>query len=238
MEEVNLFRQTRSIGPAKSRFALEFRHVRKAYSQTGENEVYSDLAFQLAHGTFVAAVGPIGSGKTTMVNLMSGLERPSAGSVIVEGKDITQLREDELATFRASNIGIVPQVQNLIGELTVRENVGLPLHFLGKGKKERVELTQRVLERTGLQEDESRLVGTMSVGEKQLVSMARALVCDPPILLLDEPTEALDPLIADVVLGILRGDNISAGKTIFVTTHDRRVVDLAKRTMRIKKKIP
>jgi len=238
VEEVNLLRQTRSIGSTKSRYALEFKHVRKVYQQPTENEVYSDLAFQLAHGTFVAAVGPIGSGKTTMVNLMSGLERPSAGSVVVEGKDITQLSEDELATFRASNIGVVPQVQNLIGELTVRENVELPLHFLGKVRGVRAEMAQRVLERTGLQEDADRLVGTMSVGEKQLVSVARALVCDPPILLLDEPTEALDPLIADVVLGILRGDNISAGKTIFVTTHDRRVIDLAKRTMRIKKKIP
>ena len=238
MEEVNLLRQTRSIGQSKSRFALEFRHVRKVYQRPAENEVYSDLAFQLSHGTFVAAIGPIGSGKTTMVNLMSGLERPSAGSVIVEGKDITQLSEDELATFRASTIGVVPQVQNLIGELTVRENVQLPLLFLRKGKTERAGMTQRVLERTGLQEDAARLVGTMSVGEKQLVSMARALVCDPPILVLDEPTEALDPLVADVVLGILRGDNLTAGKTIFVTTHDRRVVDLAKRTMRIKKKIP
>jgi putative ABC transport system ATP-binding protein len=238
MEQVRFLRQSQGLGPTKSRFALEFRHVKKGYGGSAETEVYSDLAFQLMHGTFVAAVGPIGSGKTTMVNLMSGLERPTAGSVVVEGTDITQLSDDDLATFRATNIGMVPQVQTLIGELTVRENVELPLHFLGKSGEERRRMAQRVLDRTGLGGDAERAVGTMSVGEKQLVSMARALVCDPPILLLDEPTESLDPLLAEMVLGILRGDNLTAGKTVFVTTHDKRVVDLARRTLRIRKKIP
>jgi ABC-type lipoprotein export system ATPase subunit len=90
----------------------------------------------------------------------------------------------------------------------------------------------------GISSDSERVVSTLSVGERQLVSVARALVNDPPILLLDEPTEALDPLMSEVILGLLRGDNLMAGKTIFVTTHDKRVVDLAKRTLRVKKKIP
>ena len=94
------------------------------------------------------------------------------------------------------------------------------------------------MEKIGVREDAKKTVGTMSVGEKQMVSFARALVNDPPILLLDEPTEALDPLMAEVVLGILRGDNMTDGRTMFVTTHDKRITDLARRTLRVGKKIP
>jgi putative ABC transport system ATP-binding protein len=222
----------------RSRFAIEMRHVKKSYGPKGEHEVYADLNFQLTHGTFVAAVGPIGCGKTTMLSLFAGLERPTAGAVVVEGKDITQLGDDPLAVFRTRNIGLVPQVQSLMPELTVYENVELPIFFAGVGKEKRQKRVEEVLERVGISGEFDRVVGTLSVGERQMVSFARALVNDPPILLLDEPTEALDPLMSEVVLGLLRGDNLTAGKTLFVTTHDRRVIDLAKKTMRVKKTIP
>jgi len=152
--------------------------------------------------------------------------------------DITKLQGDALAAFRAQNIGLVPQVQNLIPGLTIYENVELPLHFLNVGKPERGDRVEGVLDRIGIGGDADRMVETLSVGERQLVSIARALVNDPPILLLDEPTEALDPLMSEVILGILRGDNLIAGKTLFVTTHDKRVINLARRTLRIKKQIP
>lgn len=238
MERLRYSQPARNEIPRRSRFAVELRHVRKVYGKQGENEVYTDLAFQLAHGTFVAATGPIGSGKTTLVNLISGLERPTSGSIVVEGTTITDLDDDRLARFRALTIGLVPQVQTLFEDLTIHENLELPLHFIGKNAQERAVAVERVLDRIGLGADSDRVVGTMSVGERQLVSIARALVCDPPILLLDEPTEALDPLLSEVVLGILRGDNLVAGKTILVTTHDKRVTELAKRTLRIRKKIP
>lgn len=196
------------------------------------------MHFQLLHGTFVAAIGPIGSGKTTLTNMLAGLERPSGGSIAVEGQEITKLNEDELTIARTHLIGYVPQVQNLIPELTVAENVDLPLRFLGVDTEYRAERLSIVLDRVGIRGDSARKAGTLSVGERQLVSIARALVNDPPILILDEPTEALDPLISEVVLGILRGDNLTAGKTIFVTTHDRRVTEMARRTLRIRKKIP
>lgn len=224
-----------AVPPGKSRFAVELRHVSKSY---GTNEVYTDLHFQLLHGTFVAAIGPIGSGKTTLTNMLAGLERPSGGSIAVEGQEITKLNEDELTIARTHLIGYVPQVQNLIPELTVAENVDLPLRFLGVDTGYRAERLSIVLDRVGIRGDSARKAGTLSVGERQLVSIARALVNDPPILILDEPTEALDPLISEVVLGILRGDNLTAGKTIFVTTHDRRVTEMARRTLRIRKKIP
>ncbi|HEV2225501.1 MAG TPA: ATP-binding cassette domain-containing protein [Nitrososphaerales archaeon] len=189
-------------------------------------------------GTFVALVGPIGSGKTTMVNMFAGLERPTSGTITVMGQEITRMDEDSLAAFRASTIGLVPQVQTLIPELTVYENVELPLHFARVDGESRRGKVDKVLERVGIRGEADKGVAKLSVGEKQMVSFARALVNDPPILLMDEPTEALDPLMSEVVLGLLRGDNMTDGRTIFVTTHDKRVTDLARRTLRVNKKIP
>jgi putative ABC transport system ATP-binding protein len=215
-------------------YAVELRHVKKSH---GVNEVYTDLHFQLLHGTFVALVGPIGSGKTTLINLLAGLERPDDGTIIVEGQDITRMGDDQLAAYRGKTIGLVPQVQTLIPELTTYENVELPLYFQGLAREARWGKVSKIIDRVGLSGDANRLVGSLSVGEKQMVSFARALVADPPILLLDEPTESLDPLMSEMVLGYLRGDNLT-GKTIFVTTHDKRVIELAKRTIRVKKQIP
>lgn len=220
------------------RFAVELNHVKKSYGPRGEAEVYSDLHFQLLRGTFVALVGPIGSGKTTMINMFAGLERPTAGTITVQGQEITRMDDDALASYRAKTVGLVPQVQTLLPELTVYENVELPLYFAKVDRDARRRRVDEVLDRVGIRGEANRVVNTLSVGERQMVSFARALVNDPPILLLDEPTEALDPLMAEIVLGLLRGDNLTLGKTIFVTTHDRRVTELAKRTLRVRKKIP
>ena len=225
----------RNESSAQGKYSVELKHVAKSY---GDTEIYTDLHFQLLKGTFVALVGPIGSGKTTMLNMFAGLERPSSGSILVMGRDITRMSEDELGGFRASTIGLVPQVQTLIPELTVRENVELPLHFAKVDGENRQRKVDYVLEKVGIRGEAKRTVSTLSVGEKQMVSFARAMVNDPPILLLDEPTEALDPLMAEVIMGLLRGDNLTLGRTIFVTTHDRRVTELARKTLRVKKTIP
>ncbi len=220
------------------RFAVELNHVKKSYGPAGEKEIYSDLFFQLLRGTFVALVGPIGSGKTTMINMFAGLERPTAGTITVQGEEITRMSDDALAAFRARTIGLVPQVQTLVPELSVYQNVELPLFFTRATRDDRRRRVEEVLRNVGIRGEAERVVGTLSVGERQMVSFARAFVNDPPILLLDEPTEALDPLMAEVILGILRGDNLLTGKTLFVTTHDKRVTDLARRTLRVRKKIP
>jgi len=220
------------------RFAVELNHVRKSYGPDGNGEVYTDLNFQLLRGTFVALEGPIGSGKTTLLNMFAGIEKPSGGTIVVHGQDITSMDEDTLGAYRAKMIGLVPQVQTLVPELTVFQNVELPLLFAKVPRDDRRRRVDEVLERVGIRGEAGRIAGTLSVGERQMVSFARAFVNDPPILLLDEPTEALDPLMSEVILGLLRGDNMTAGKTIFVTTHDRRVTALARRTLRVRKKIP
>jgi len=220
---------------AQGKYSVELKHVSKSY---GETEIYTDLHFQLLRGTFVALVGPIGSGKTTMLNMFAGLERPTSGTILVMGQDITRMPEDALGEFRARTVGLVPQVQTLIPELTVRENVELPLFFAKVDQDDRQRKVDYVLEKVGIRGEAKRMVSTLSVGEKQMVSFARGMVNDPPILLLDEATEALDPLMAEVILGLLRGDNLTLGRTVFVTTHDRRVTELARKTLRVKKKIP
>lgn len=219
---------------AEDRYSVSLKHVRKSH---GDHEVYSDLHFQLTKGTFVALVGPIGSGKTTLINMFAGIERPSAGTITVMGQDITKLDDDALAAFRAKTIGLVPQVQTILPELTVYENVELPLYFLKVDGDARRKRTEAAMTKVGISGEAKRVAGTLSVGERQMVSFARALVNDPPILLLDEPTEALDPLMSEVVLGLLRGDNMTEGRTIFVTTHDKRVTQLARTTLRAGKRI-
>ena len=233
MEQLGVL--SRSEASAQGRYSVELKHVSKSY---GETEIYSDLHFQLLKGTFVALVGPIGSGKTTMLNMFAGLEKPTSGSILVLGQDITSMPADALGEFRARTVGLVPQVQTLIPELTVRENVELPLFFAKVDQDDRQRKVDYVLEKVGIRGEAKRMVSTLSVGEKQMVSFARGMVNDPPILLLDEPTEALDPLMAEVILGLLRGDNLTLGRTVFVTTHDRRVTELARKTLRVKKKIP
>lgn len=220
-----------------SAYAIEVEHVKKVYANPAAREVFTDVSVRVKRGEFVTIFGPIGCGKTTLTNLISGLDRPTSGSVRIQGVETTNLAEDASASIRVRNIGLVSQVQNLLDELTVFENVELPLIFLGVDKKSRISRVSQLLDRMGISSDADRKARELSVGEKQMVTIGRALAPDPPIMLMDEPTESLDPLIAEVILGLLRGDNLTKGKTIFVATHDKKVMNLANRALRVQKKM-
>lgn len=238
MGQVELVQRAATPAVWKAKNAIETEHVTKVFSQPHRREVFVDVSLQIEQGEFVAALGPVGSGKTTLINLISGLDRPSSGSIYINGIETTRLSENALASVRAAKLGIVPQVQNLLDELTVYENVELPLLFLKLNGESRASRVAQVLDRMGISSEADREVSGLSVGEKQMVAIARALAPDSSIILMDEPTESLDPLISEVILELLRGDNLTKGKTIFVATHDRKIINLASRTVRVKKKIP
>jgi putative ABC transport system ATP-binding protein len=195
-----------------------------------------NLAFQ--EGEFVAAQGPIGSGKTTLLNIISGFQKPNTGRVLVKGTDIVRIDDQELLSIRNRTFGIVPQTQNLIPELTIAQNIELPLILQRVLKAEREKRVQGVLDRIGIGKVRDRIVGTLSVGEREIVTIARSMVTDPPIILMDEPTEALDPLMTDIVISFLKSDHLLRKKTMLVATHDERIVRLAGRIIHVKKRIP
>ena len=225
-------------GAASTGTVTQLTHVSKVFLEPKRREVFTDVNMRVKRGEFVALAGPVGSGKTTLVNLLAGIERASSGSIQVLGKETTRLSGRELTTLRLASLGLVPQVQNLMQEFTVSQNVELPLFFLGEGEREsRLSRVQEVLALMGISADAERKVADLSVGEKQLVSIARAMVKDPPLLVMDEPTESLDPLVSELILEMLRGDNALRAKTLIIATHDKRIIELATRTVRMSAKI-
>jgi len=227
-----------AFGGAATGNVTQLTHVSKVFLEPKRREVFTDINMRVKRGEFVALAGPVGSGKTTLVNLLAGLERASSGSIQVLGKETTRLSARELTALRLASLGLVPQVQNLMQEFTVSQNVELPLFFLGEGEREsRLSRVQEVLALMGINADAERKVADLSVGEKQLVSIARAMVKDPPLLVMDEPTESLDPLVSELILEMLRGDNALRAKTLIIATHDKRIIELATRTVRMNAKI-
>ena len=223
--------------PIQSETAIRLDHIKKNYYGTFRQEVFTDISFEVKKGEFVAVSGPIGSGKTTLINLISGTDRPEAGSIRIEGIETTSLNDNALARLRSSKMGIVYQTHDLIPHLTVYENVELPLVLNNINKEERSSKVNHTLEIMRISGEGNRRVDTLSVGEGQLVATARALVNDPPIILMDEPTESLDPIVSEMVLGLLRGENMLKGKALLIATHDRKIMNLAQRVIRIKKRI-
>ncbi len=239
MEELELIPGlTKSAFGGPTPTVAQLTHVSKVFLEPEQRQVFTDVNLRVKRGEFLALAGPVGSGKTTLVNLLAGLERPSSGSIHLLARETTRLSGRELTALRLASIGLVPQVQNLIQEFTVSQNVELPLFLLGKGRRElRLSRVQEVLALMGINADAERKVAGLSVGEKQLVSIARAMVKDPPLLVMDEPTESLDPLVSELILEMLRGDNALRAKTLIIATHDKRIIGLATRTVRMNAKI-
>lgn len=220
-----------------SNYILRLENVSKAYGMP-QHRVFESVNLAFQEGEFVAAQGPIGSGKTTLLNIISGFQKPNTGRVLVKGTDIVRIDDQELLSIRNRTFGIVPQTQNLIPELTIAQNIELPLILQRVLKAEREKRVQEVLNRIGIGKVRDRIVGTLSVGEREVVTIARSMVTDPPIILMDEPTEALDPMMTDIVVSFLKSDHLLRKKTMLVATHDERIVRLAGRIVHVKKRIP
>jgi putative ABC transport system ATP-binding protein len=204
---------------------IQISHVSRQYKR-GADEVHAleDVSLSIEKGRFVALMGPSGSGKSTLLNLLAGLDRPSSGEVVVAGRRLNELSEDELAEFRAAHLGFVFQFFNLIPVLSARENVELPLLLTALGKAERRKRAETALRIVGLAERADHRPAQLSGGEQQRVAIARAIVSDPEIVVGDEPTGDLDAKNAEEVLGLLRTLKQEFGKTVVIVTHDPRAV--------------
>jgi putative ABC transport system ATP-binding protein len=210
---------------------IELVGVEKRY-RTGKLE-YSALRgvdLTIAEGEMVAIVGPSGSGKTTIMNMITGIDRPTAGVVAVDGRRLNELSEEQLAVWRGRNVGIVFQFFQLLPTLTAVENALLPLDFARKGsKRQRLATARHNLELVGLGDKLDHLPAELSGGEQQRVAIARALASDPKLIVGDEPTGNLDTHTAAEMFELLRRLN-EEGKTVLYVTHD---LDLAARAGRV-----
>ena len=206
--------------------------VHKAYRQ-GENEVVAlvGVSTDIPRGAFAAIMGPSGSGKSTLLHLMGGLDRPSGGELLVDGRLVGQMADDEVTLFRRTNIGFVFQFFNLLPTLTALENVTLPLVLDGRSKAEADQRAALLLEKVGLEKRQHHLPEEMSGGEIQRVAIARALAFNPPILLADEPTGNLDSKTGQSVLSLLRKINQENGSTVVIVTHSQEAANSADRTI-------
>ena len=206
--------------------------VRKAYRQ-GENEIVAlaGISIDIPRGAFAAIMGPSGSGKSTLLHLMGGLDQPSGGELLVDGRFIGQMADDEVTLFRRTNIGFVFQFFNLLPTLTALENVTLPLVLDGQSKAGADQRAALLLEKVGLEKRRHHLPEALSGGEIQRVAIARALAFNPPILLADEPTGNLDSKTGQDVLSLLRQINQERGSTVVMATHSQEAAHCADRTI-------
>ncbi len=215
---------------------VQIRNITKHYTRGKQKvEVLHGLSIDIPKGDFVALMGPSGSGKTTLLNLIGGLDQPSGGEILVEGKRIDKLSSGDLARWRAGNVGFVFQFYNLLPVLTAERNVELPLLLTKMGGAERLKRANVALEIVGLKDRARHKPRELSGGQEQRVAIARALVSDPTLLVCDEPTGDLDRKTADEILTLLQRLNREHGKTIVMVTHDPKAAEYAKRTLHLDK---
>lgn len=189
--------------------------------------VLKNINFQITHNSFNVIYGVSGSGKSTILNIITGLQRPSSGNILFKKEDIYKLKSDDLARFRASRIGIIYQQNYWVQSLTVQENVALPLYFLGYERKLALDLALISLERIDMQSYAKKLPNLLSGGEQQRVAVARALVNDPLFIIADEPTGSLDSTNGDKVMNLLRKAHQESLRTIILVTHNMEYLPLA-----------
>lgn len=215
---------------------VEIINVSKSYRRGNRPiPVLSDINLNIEEGEFIALMGPSGSGKSTLLNLIAALDQVDSGAIRVGGIDITALSENELAEWRAVNVGFIFQFYNLIPVLTAFENVELPLLLTGLSRKERSEHVEMALRIVNLEERMDHHPAQLSGGEQQRVAIARAIVTDPVILVADEPTGDLDKVAAREILDLMDRLNRESHKTIIMVTHDPRAAEKARVIRRLEK---
>lgn len=211
---------------------LQVKNLKKIYGK--DNIIVTALggvSFDVEKGEFVAIVGASGSGKSTLMHLMGGVDKPTSGSVIVDGNDIYTLNESELAIFRRRNIGLIYQFYNLIPTLTAEENIMLPR--LLDNRKPNKEKLETILETIGLSDRAKHLPSELSGGQQQRVSIGRALINDPALILADEPTGNLDSKSSREIIELLKLANKRYNQTLLIITHDEKVALQADRIITI-----
>ena len=215
---------------------VEIRDVHKVYRRDSfDVPVLNGVSVTVPRGDFLALMGPSGSGKTTLLNLIAGIDRPTSGKVIVDGKEISAYSETKLAGWRAAHVGFIFQMYNLIPVLTAFDNVELPLLLTHLSKRERREHVEAALQIVGLPDRIHHYPRQLSGGQEQRVAIARAIATDPSILVADEPTGDLDAKSAHEILDLMQQLNADHGKTIIMVTHDPHAADRAKRTVHLDK---
>lgn len=215
---------------------LEVNAVKKIYTtRFGGNQVQalSRVSFQVEEGEYVAIMGESGSGKTTLLNILAALDKPTSGNVCLDGKDLSQIKEADIAAFRRDNLGFVFQDFNLLDTFSLEDNIYLPLVLSRKNPKEMKQRLTPIAEKLGITEILKKYPYEVSGGQKQRAAVARALITDPKLILADEPTGALDSRATDELLQLFGRINRS-GQTIVMVTHSVKAASHASRVLFIK----
>ncbi len=213
---------------------IDVRNVKKQFERGGEVvHVLESLSMTVERGAFVALMGPSGSGKTTLLNLLGALDRADDGAIVVDGVDITDLDDDQLAGWRARTVGFIFQLYNLLPVLRAVENVELPLLLFDLPRRERRRRAELALDLVGLADRMDHYPRELSGGQEQRVAIARALITDPAFLLADEPTGDLDAHSSDAILDLLQQLHEELGKTIVMVTHARDAAERAERIVHL-----
>lgn len=215
---------------------LSVDHVKKIYTtRFGGNQVQalSNVSFEVEEGEYVAIMGESGSGKTTLLNILASLDKPTSGTVLLDGRDLTKVREAEKAAFRRDNLGFVFQEFNLLDTFSLEDNIFLPLVLAGKQYREMHERLMPIAKKLGIEEILKKYPYEVSGGQKQRAAVARALITEPRLILADEPTGALDSRATDELLRLFAAIN-QEGQTILMVTHSVKAASHAGRVLFIK----
>ena len=214
---------------------MQVKNISKEYGKKGvKTRVLNNVSLEIYEGDFIAIMGPSGAGKSTLLNLLSTIDKPTHGSILMEGVDITKIKNDKLSNIRKKHIGFIFQDYNLLDNMTLMDNIELPLSINGKNPKQIVEKVKQLADLFGIKEHLEKYPYQLSGGQKQRGAAARALISDPDIVFADEPTGALDSKSSKELLMSLKKINEQKNATILMVTHDAFSASYAKQVYLLK----